>query len=170
MEVPAMFKKLFARKEQTKELTVVSPVSGTTIPLEEVPDPVFSQKLAGDGVAIKPAEGVVKAPFDGKVAHLYDTGHAIVLEADSGLQLLIHVGLDTVKLKGEGFTRHVAAGDRVKTGNMLLTFDLQAIEQAGLSTVTPIVVANGQLVQQQSAALNQTVRAGSDTILEITLK
>ncbi len=165
-----MLKKLFSRKEQSKTISLVSPLTGASIPLEEVPDPVFSQKLAGDGVAVKPSEGVVVAPMDGKVAHLFDTLHAIMLEGDNGVQLLIHVGIDTVKLKGEGFRAFVQAGDSVKTGDALLAFDLSVIEKAGYSLVTPIVVANGEQVASQSAVTNQDVRAGVDPILEITMK
>ncbi|MGG0418604.1 sucrose-specific PTS transporter subunit IIBC [Priestia aryabhattai] len=155
---------LFGYKDETKELEIVNnkteehddkatntltllevpaPIKGEVLKLEEVPDPVFAQKQMGEGVAIQPSEGKVYAPFDSSVGYLAETKHAIFLEHESGAQLLIHVGIDTVNLKGEGFTSHIKTGDKVKAGQLIMEFDLDIIEQAGLSSITPIIIPSG---------------------------
>lgn len=129
------------------------PLVGRVIPLSEVPDPVFSGKMMGDGFAIDPtvtADAVVRAPFSGEVATLFPTGHAIGLRADNGLEILVHVGIDTVRLNGQGFTRLVAQGDRVTAGQPLLRVDLAGIRDRVPSLVTPVVFTNlegGQRVE-----------------------
>ncbi len=161
-----MFQKLFGKKK----IEVTSPISGSLLPLEQVPDPVFAQKMAGDGVAIQPSEGRVVAPFMGKIIHFFETKHAITLENESGLQILIHIGLDTVKLEGKGFTALVKVGDQVNLGDPLIEFDPQVIEQAGYSTISPIIVINGDVVKEQTAVASVNVTACKDPILNISLK
>ncbi|MCM3186867.1 sucrose-specific PTS transporter subunit IIBC [Priestia megaterium] len=124
-------------------LEVPAPIKGNVLKLEEVPDPVFAQKQMGEGVAIQPSEGKVYAPFDSSVGYLAETKHAIFLEHESGAQLLIHVGIDTVNLKGKGFTSHIKTGDKVKAGQLIMEFDLDVIEQAGLSSITPVIIPSG---------------------------
>ena len=114
-------------------------------PLTEVPDQVFSEKMMGDGIAIKPSQGEVRAPFNGKVQMIFPTKHAIGLVSDSGLELLIHIGLDTVKLNGEGFTLHVEEGQEVKQGDLLINFDLDYIRNHAKSDITPIIVTQGNI-------------------------
>lgn len=121
---------------------VFSPLSGEVIQLEEINDNVFSQKMMGDGVAIKPTVGKVVAPFDGVVEAAFETKHAIGLKSYDGCELLIHVGLDTVELEGVGYTIHVKKGDSVSKGDLLLEFDIEAIQKAGYDTTTPIIVTN----------------------------
>ena len=99
-------------------LEIHSPVKGKVVPLEQVPDPAFAERQMGSGVAIEPTEGKVLAPFDATVGHVIKSKHAVILEHASGLQLLIHVGINTVSLKGEGFTAHVKTGDQVKAGQL----------------------------------------------------
>lgn len=124
-----------------KELTIYAPVAGKVIDITEVSDPVFAQKVMGDGVAIEPEENQIVAPFDGTVRMLAETRHAIAL-SKRDFEVLIHVGLDTVALNGEGFTSHVAIGDFVKKGTVLLSFDSKYIKEKGKSLITPVVIMN----------------------------
>ncbi|RUT35562.1 PTS trehalose transporter subunit IIBC [Paenibacillus zeisoli] len=130
-------------------LEIRSPLTGTAVPLNQVPDPAFAQEQMGQGIAIEPTEGRVVAPFDGVVAHVIKSKHAVILQHASGLQILVHVGIDTVSLKGNGFTSHVQAGDEVKAGQLLIEFDMEAIRAAGLPLITPILIPDGQEVVGQ---------------------
>lgn len=121
---------------------VLSPLSGTIHPLSEVPDPAFSSEAMGKGVAIKPADGRVVAPFDGTITVAFKKKHALAIVSDSGAEILVHVGIDTVKLDGQYFTSHVKEGDRVTAGQLLLEFDVDQIAAAGYATLTPIIVTN----------------------------
>ncbi|MBG3168307.1 PTS transporter subunit IIABC [Staphylococcus aureus] len=134
-------------KSATSELShiVHAPLTGEVTPLSEVPDQVFSEKMMGDGIAIKPSQGEVRAPFNGKIQMISPTKHAIGLVSDSGLELLIHIGLDTVKLNGEGFTLHVEEGQEVKQGDLLINFDLDYIRNHAKSDITPIIVTQGNI-------------------------
>ncbi len=127
---------------KVSENDVLAPMTGTVLALDQVPDTTFASGLLGKGVAIIPAEGKVIAPFNGEVASIFQTKHAIGLLSDSGIELLIHVGIDTVKLEGVPFTAHVKEGDKVKAGDLLLTFDRQAIIDAGYDLATPIIISN----------------------------
>lgn len=124
------------------ELTVGSPLEGEVVALSEVPDPVFAAGKLGQGVAIRPSAETVVAPEAGKIIASPTSGHALGLRLDSGVELLIHVGIDTVKLDGKGFTTEVSKGDRVEAGQKLLTFDRQVIDDAGYSSITPVLVTN----------------------------
>ena len=130
----------FKRKE--KENVIYSPCNGQIVPLTEVPDPVFSEKVLGDGFAVIPAEGKIYAPTDGEVTMVFDTLHAITITSTQGTELLIHIGLDTVTLAGEPFTAHVTAGDKVKKGDLLMEVDLDKIKTAGLNCITPVLINN----------------------------
>lgn len=134
-------------KSATSELShiVHAPLTGEVTPLSEVPDQVFNEKMMGDGIAIKPSQGEVRAPFNGKIQMIFPTKHAIGLVSDSGLELLIHIGLDTVKLNGEGFTLHVEEGQEVKQGDLLINFDLDYIRNHAKSDITPIIVTQGNI-------------------------
>ncbi|HAR2878660.1 TPA: PTS transporter subunit EIIC [Staphylococcus aureus] len=134
-------------KSATSELShiVHAPLTGEVTPLSEVPDQVFSEKMMGDGIAIKPSQGEVRAPFNGKIQMIFPTKHAIGLVSDSGLELLIHIGLDTVKLNGEGFTLHVEEGQEVKQGDLLINFDLDYIRNHAKSDITTIIVTQGNI-------------------------
>lgn len=135
-----IFDKLFGGKGAG--ICVAAPVAGEAVPLSEVSDPTFGEEILGKGAAIRPTQGKVFAPFDGTVDMMFDTGHAVNLISDDGVELLIHVGLDTVKLKGEHYTAHVQNGDKVKRGQLLLEFDPAAIAAAGYDVITPVVVCN----------------------------
>ena len=131
------------QKEQTAEIKKIeSPLAGTVIPLSEVHDEVFASEMMGKGCAVIPEEGKVYAPFDGKVVGLLDSHHAVGMESTDGVEILIHVGMDTVKLNGRCFTIHVEEGEQVEKGQLLLEFDILGIKEAGYEVTTPIVVTN----------------------------
>lgn len=132
--------KFFKGKEKGNVL--YAPCKGKVVPLTEVPDPTFSEKLLGDGFAVIPTEGKVYAPADAEATMVFDTLHAITLTSSQGAEILIHIGLDTVTLKGAPFTAHVAAGDKVKKGDLLMDVDLDKIKEAGLNTITPVLICN----------------------------
>lgn len=136
----SFFEKLFKKRTEL----LYAPVSGRAIPLTQVPDPIFAQKLLGEGIAIEPSEGCLRAPCDATVDRIFDTGHAVLLTADFGAEILIHAGLDTVNLAGKPFRVFCNPGDEVKKGDLLIRMDLEAIRSAGYPTVTPMVIANSE--------------------------
>lgn len=121
---------------------ILAPMSGTVLAMDQVPDSTFASGLLGEGAAIIPLTGKVIAPFYGEVASLFQTRHAIGLLSDSGIEVLIHIGIDTVKLNGEHFTTHVKVGDKIKPGDLLIEFDRQAILDAGYDLATPVIISN----------------------------
>lgn len=131
-----------AETSENKAVDIASPLKGKVIALSDVPDETFAAGVLGDGAAIEPSEGKVTAPADGVVSSLFDTHHAVGLTLDSGAELLVHVGINTVELKGEFYTAHVSEGDRVTKGQTLITFDKTAIESKGYKTVTPVIISN----------------------------
>jgi len=124
-------------------IQITSPVAGRALPIEEVPDPVFSTGVVGQGIAIDPTSTTVVAPAAGTVLTAPDSGHALGLKLDNGVELLIHIGIDTVELDGKGFDVHVKAGEAFRAGQPLVTFDPQIIKEAGYSSITPVLVTNG---------------------------
>ena len=130
--------------EKTDELTFTRPVEGQIIPLENVNDDVFARKIMGDGIAIVPSQGVLRAPSDGTVVNIFESGHALSLLTDAGVELIFHIGIDTIKLQGEGFSPQVKEGQHVKRGETLIEFSLDTITAAGLDPVVMMVVTNGE--------------------------
>ena len=128
--------------EITVESVVCAPIEGKAVSLKQVDDATFSEEIMGKGAAIIPAVGRAVAPVDGVVSALFETKHAIGITSDDGVEVLIHIGLDTVKLGGEHFTAHIKAGDKVKKGDLLVEFDIEAIKKAGYDTITPVLVTN----------------------------
>ena len=153
----------------TYQLKILSPLSGQTWPLERVPDPVFAQKLVGDGVSIDPTDAVLLAGCDGEVVSLPATGHAVTLRTREGIEVLMHVGIDTVTMKGEGFHPRVKPGDSVHAGDPLIAFDLDFLATHTKSLLTQIVIANSDRVVSCERA-GGCVSAGKDTLLTVTLK
>ena len=155
-------------KKKAKEYDDVigAPLKGEAVPSAEVNDPTFAEEMLGKGMAIKPAEGKVYAPFDGEVALVFDTKHAVSLVSAKGTEVLIHVGLDTVMLKGEHYTAHVETGAAVKKGDLLLEFDIEAIKAAGYDTITPIVICNSDDYKDIVRTTGKPVESG-DTVMEL---
>jgi PTS system glucose-specific IIA component len=141
-------------------LDVQSPVAGTTIPLTDVPDPVFAQAMVGPGVAVRPEGGRADAvsPIDGVVATLHP--HAFVVAGDDGRAVLVHLGIDTVKQKGEGFTLHVVKGEAVRAGQPVIGWDPDAVRAAGYSPVVPVVALDAAADALSDLATDRTVAAG----------
>lgn len=138
-----LFDKLFKKEAEVAPASILyAPVAGECVPVTEVSDPTFGQEILGKGVAIKPTEGKVLAPCDGTVEQMFETGHAVSLTSAFGAEILIHVGLDTVELKGKHYTIHAKAGDKVKKGQLLIEFDVEAIKAAGYDVITPVVICN----------------------------
>lgn len=137
-----MFKSLFKKKDNESNLFNLMPLEGQVVSLETVPDPVFSQKMMGDGFAIQPTNGTVISPVDGEVISIFPTKHAVTLKDRNGREILIHIGLDTVNLKGEGFTTFVKDGQTVKKGQKLLEVDFDSIKNKVPSIITPVVFTN----------------------------
>lgn len=146
--------------------TLGAPVQGKAVAISEVSDPTFGQEILGKGMAIIPAVGKVVAPVDGTVEMVFDTKHAISMSSDSGIEILIHVGLDTVTLNGAPFTSHVEAGQKVKAGDLMLEFDIEAIKAAGLETITPVVICNSDDYKEVKVNVGKDVMAG-ETVLTL---
>lgn len=164
-----MFKKLFGKKDEPiKTVQLLAPITGTARSLDNVPDPVFSEKMMGDGIAIEPSEGIVVSPVDGEIIQVFPTKHAIGIRAKNGTEILIHIGLETVSLKGEGFETHVKQGDSVRAGDPLVTFDLDTINKKAKSTMTPIIITNTDEAASLSILAEGAVVRGTTPLLEIT--
>lgn len=148
---------------------IASPLKGQALPLAQAKDPVFAEGMMGQGVVIEPSEGRVVAPFDGSVALLFPTKHAIGLVSDQGVELMIHIGIDTVKLDGQHFTAHVKQGDRIKRGDLLVEFDKDAIKAAGYETQTPVIVTNGADFQVDALVGTSNVTPGEKIISAVPL-
>ncbi|MBA3628144.1 MAG: PTS glucose transporter subunit IIA [Actinobacteria bacterium] len=143
-------------------MALASPFTGKVVPLEEVADDVFSQRVMGDGVAVLPSEGRVVAPVAGTVGKLFEGGHGFAIETPDGLQVLVHVGLETVHLEGDGFTVKTNEGDEVAAGDEMVTVDLDRMRELGIDMVSPVVVISGQDV---TVSASDEVSAG-DPLLE----
>lgn len=139
------------------EISITSPVEGKVIPLTEVKDPTFSQEILGKGAAIIPEKGVVYAPFDGKVDAVFETGHALGLVSEDGVELLVYVGIDTVNLKGKHFTPKKKSGDTMKKGDILLEFDIDKIKADGYDVTTPIIISNTEQFAKVKACEDKVV-------------
>lgn len=164
-----MFKKLFGKKEESvrnitvddvNEFELVSALSGEITELKTVPDPVFSSLALGKGVAIVPTDNEVFAPVNGTVTTLFPTKHAIGITSDNGIEVLVHIGLDTVSLNGNGFESFVKQGDTVIRGQKVLSFNRDKIIEAGLSTITPVVITNSHEFSQVNVLKQDNVMAG----------
>lgn len=156
------FKKLFGKPVDE----LCAPVAGNAVPVSHVPDPTFAEELLGKGIAIEPTEGKVYAPCDASVDMMFETGHAVSLVADCGAEVLIHVGLETVSLKGKYFTVHAANGDKVKKGDLLIEFDLEAIKAEGFNVITPMLVCNSSDYSTFKTNVGKPV-TNADVVIEL---
>lgn len=145
---------------ETAEETLTSPVNGTQIPLSEVADEIFASEMLGTTVAVEPADGKIVAPCDGEVSNIFETGHAVCITTESGGELLIHIGIDTVKMDGKGFTKKVSDGDKVHAGDILVEADLEEIKNAGYQTTTMMILTNtdefGNVTKAEPAEVKTT--------------
>ncbi len=155
-------KKMFGGKDTVK---ILAPVEGEAVSIKEVSDPTFSEELLGKGIAIKPAKGRVVAPIDGTLTVMFDTKHAVSITANNGAEVLVHVGLDTVSLKGEHYTAHKSQGDKVKAGDLLIEFDIDAIKGKGFDVITPVVICNS--ADYPNMKVHTGVVKELDTIIEL---
>lgn len=144
-----LFSKFFNKNEvKITEQSLSSFAKGKLLDLSEVPDPVFSQKMMGDGFAILPSEGKIVSPVTGEIIQVFPTKHAVGIKTESGVEVLIHIGLETVHMQGEGFEAHVQAGDVVSLGDTLVTFDLELVKEKASSVITPCVITNMDQVSE----------------------
>lgn len=156
-------------KKTSKEIRIGSPATGDCHPLSKVNDPTFRDGLLGNGVAIQPSSGQIVAPADGKINSLFPSGHAVVLTTADGVEILIHIGLDTVNLNGEGFTSHVKEGDFVKKGDLLIEADLNLIKKEGYDTIIPVIICNTADYLSVNGITYSDIKTSDDIIL-ITLE
>ena len=147
-------------------IRILSPLTGTAVALGEVPDPVFSQKIIGDGVAIIPRDGKLVSPIDGEVVSVAETLHAYGLRSKDGIEVMVHFGLETVALKGEFFTCHVKQGDKVKAGDLLAEADIQMLEEKQVNLITPVLICGG-MENRTMNTFSGPVSAGSDTVITL---
>lgn len=163
-----LFSRLFGNKSGNTPdaIEIVAPLSGTIVNIEDVPDVVFAEKIVGDGIAIKPTGNKMVAPVDGTIGKIFETNHAFSIESESGIELFVHFGIDTVELKGEGFTRIAEEGQKVKKGDVIIELDLPLLEDKAKSTLTPVVISNMDEVKEL-IKLSGTVIAGETSVIRI---
>lgn len=154
------------RKNSSSELVILSPVTGKAVALEQVPDPVFSQKIIGDGMAVIPEDGRIVSPVTGEVASVADTLHAFGFRTDEGVELLVHVGLETVALKGECFQVHVKAGQRIQAGDLVAEVDLAFLAERQINPITPVLVCGG-MEGKRLKGQEGPVTAGKDVLVTL---
>ena len=154
----------FLKKKESGNEILGAPIEGEAVESAEISDPTFGMELLGKGMAIKPAVGKVYAPVNGTVTMVFDTKHAISITSEGGAEILIHIGLDTVSLNGAPFTIHVNADDKVKKGDLIAEFDMDAIKAAGLETITPVIICNTDDFKDVVRFIGKMVKPGDDII------
>ncbi|MDE6944499.1 MAG: PTS glucose transporter subunit IIA [Lachnospiraceae bacterium] len=158
-----LFQNLFGKGSG---IELAAPVAGKLVAISEVNDPTFGEEILGKGVAVIPSDNRICAPADGTVSTVFPTGHAAAITADSGAEILIHIGLDTVKLNGKHFTIHAKEGDKVKKGDLLLEADIEQIKAEGYDVITPMVICNSDEFSKFEMAASGDVSQG-DVVLTI---
>lgn len=160
-------KKAVSGNTQTENtINLIAPISGEIVAIEDVPDVVFAEKIVGDGIAIRPTGNKMVAPCDGTIGKIFETNHAFSLESDTGIELFVHFGIDTVELKGEGFTRIAEEGQKVKMGDTIIEFDLAFLTEKAKSILTPVVISNMDEIKELQK-MSGTVVVGVDPVLKI---
>lgn len=152
---------------KNKETNFYAPITGKLVDITEVPDEVFSQKMMGDGIAIIPTQGKVFAPVEAEISLIFDTLHAIGLKTKNGIEILIHVGLNTVNLNGQHFKSNIKKGEQIKPGQLLLEFDLPAIITAGYNPITPIIIMESEKYGTITKNTTTNITQNTDTIFTI---
>lgn len=161
----SLFKKILGNKKDVEvDYTIYSPLTGESVPLSAVNDLVFSQEMMGKGAAVIPTVGRVVAPCNGKIISVFKTLHAITIKADNGAEIIIHVGLETVALDGKHYKSHINDGQRIKKGDLLLTFDLDQIKADGYDVITPVIVTNSAEYQRVDKTQKSNVDEGDELI------
>ncbi|OZU87707.1 PTS glucose transporter subunit IIA [Virgibacillus indicus] len=155
----------FKKSKQSSKMEIIAPVNGEIVQLEEVPDPVFSEKMMGEGIAIMPTDGKFQSPVNGKVVQVPDTKHAVGIETEDGIEILMHIGLDTVELKGEGFKSLVKTGDQITVGQVLIEAELEYIREHAKSIVTPIVITNSMNSNKKYTMTEEKTGISGETVL-----
>lgn len=154
-------------KNKKKLVEIKFPVNGKCINIEEVPDEVFATKLVGDGVAFIPSEGFIYSPVDGEVVQLFPTKHAIAIRTIEGIELLIHIGIDTVHMNGEGFDYFVLENQRVKSGEKIMSFDLELVKNKAKSIISPMLITNMDLVSKIDFHYTEGQKGSTAMVIEI---
>jgi len=147
-------------------IDIIAPISGEIVAIEDVPDVVFAEKIVGDGIAIRPVGNKMVAPCDGVIGKIFETNHAFSLESDTGIELFVHFGIDTVELKGEGFTRIAQEGQKVKMGETIIEFDLPFLTEKAKSILTPVVISNMDEIKELQK-MTGSVDVAADPIFKI---
>lgn len=160
---------MFDFMKKNKSVVIKSPFSGKVIKTEDIPDKVFAQEMVGKGAAINPENDLVKSPIKGEIVQIASKKHAIGIESEEGIELLIHLGIDSVELEGEGFETFVEVGEKVNVGDDLLKVDWEKIKDKITSTITPIVITNKEIVKEIKLTENKKVKTGDD-FFEVILK
>lgn len=156
--------------KKKKYVDIYSPINGRLLKIEDVPDPVFSQKMVGDGVALEPKEGIVYSPVNGTIIQLFPTKHALGIKTEEGLEVLIHIGMDTVEMKGNGFESFVSEGEKVKVGDKLIKFDMELVKKEHPLT-SPIIITNMDIVDKiVKEPDGEEVKAGNTKVMRVYLK
>ena len=154
-----------AMENTGKETIMTSPMKGKLLDLKEVPDALFAEKMIGDGFAVDPQEGYVVSPVAGEIAHIFETNHALAIITDSGLEVLVHIGIDTVKMEGRGFTRLAEIGQKVDNGTPLMKFDLELVRKEAKSSITEVVVTNMDMVKEMKIIASGDVTPSDDVLI-----
>jgi PTS system glucose-specific IIA component len=167
-----MLKNLFKRKTEDKScklewVSLMAPLGGTIVPIEKVEDPVFAEHMVGDGIAILPDTDEVLAPVSGILTHLFPTGHAAGITTPEGIEVLVHVGIDTVELKGDGFTILAKQGQQVEVGTPLIRLDLPKLRKIARSMVTPVIITNMPRVKEMQKTEMEHVEPGQSGVLRV---
>ncbi|GKX28490.1 hypothetical protein SH1V18_09700 [Vallitalea longa] len=160
---------MFNILKKQKDILIYIPARGKVLELDKVPDEVFASRMIGDGIAFLPHNGIIKAPCDGKIVQIFPTNHALGLVTREGLEIMIHMGVDTVELKGEGFERLIKEQQEVKKGDSLMRMDLELIKEKGKDIITPIIITNMERVKSISPS-NMNKLVEDEVIMKIKLK
>lgn len=147
-------------------IEIIAPLSGEIVNIEDVPDVVFAEKIVGDGIAIRPTGNKMVAPVNGTIGKIFETNHAFSIESEDGIEMFVHFGIDTVELKGEGFTRVAHEGQAVKVGDTIIEFDLAFLEEKAKSTLTPVVISNMDEIKTLTK-LSGMVTVGETPVIRI---